>query len=423
VSASTSVAATAENSLAASGQARIEWAEAEMGVLRQVRERFARERPLAGLRIGACLHVTAETANLVRALHAGGAEVDLCASNPLSTQDDVAAALAERHAASVYATRGEDEATYYRHIDAVCDARPQLTMDDGADVIGVLHARRADQLDEIVGGTESTATGAVRLRALEAQGGLRLPVIAVGEATTRDLFDNRHGTGQSTLDGIVRATNVLLAGRRVVVVGYGSCGRGVALRARGAGAQVIVCEVDPLRALEAVMDGYEVMPGAAAAALGDVFVTVTGSPDAIAAPHFSAMKDGAVVCNSGHFDVEVSRADLERATASVREVRPHVREHLTHDGRRINLLADGRVVNLAAAEGHPAAVMDVSFAAQALSVEHIVLHGASLERRVHGVPAPIDREIARLKLESLDVEIDALTDAQIAYLGSWERGT
>ncbi len=413
----------ADLSLAAAGQARIEWADGLMPVLRQIRERFERERPLDGLTLGACLHVTTETANLVRTLKAGGADVGLCASNPLSTQDDTAAALVDRYGVEVYARNGEDNDTYYRHIDQVCEKRPQLTMDDGADVIGVLHGKRADQLADIIGGTEETTTGVIRLKALEAEGRLGFPIIAVNDANTKHLFDNRYGTGQSTLDGIIRATNVLLAGSRVVVIGYGWCGRGVAMRARGAGAHVVVCEVDPLRALEAVMDGYEVMPGVEAAREGDVFISVTGNRDAIGADHFAVMKDGAIVCNSGHFDVEVNKDDLARITKSRREVRPNVEEYLTDDGRRINLLADGRLVNLAAAEGHPAAVMDMSFANQALAAEHIAKNGATLEKRVYPVPEEIDREIARLKLEALDVRIDRLTDAQARYLASWDQGT
>jgi adenosylhomocysteinase len=413
----------ADLSLAAPGQARIEWADAQMPVLRQIRERFERERPLEGVTVAACLHVTTETANLVRTLMAGGADVGLCASNPLSTQDETAAALVDRYGADVYAVHGEDSDTYYRHIDAVCDKRPQVTMDDGADVISVLHGRRTDQIADIIGGTEETTTGVIRLKALEAQGKLGFPIIAVNEASTKHLFDNRYGTGQSTLDGIVRATNILLAGRRVVVVGYGWCGRGVAMRAKGAGAHVIVCEVDPLRALEAVMDGYEVLPGVEAARSGDVFITVTGNRDSLAAEHFEVMKDGAIIANSGHFDVEINKGDLDAITAQARAVRPHVEEHRTHDGRRINLLADGRLVNLAAAEGHPASVMDMSFANQALSAEHMVKNGASLEKRVYVVPEEIDREIARLKLESLGVRIDTLTALQEAYLNSWDQGT
>ena len=394
-----------------------------MPVLAQVRERFAKERPLEGVRIGASLHVTAETANLVRTLMAGGAEVALCAANPLSTQDDTAAALVERHEASVFAVAGEDAGTYYSHLDAVLDTGPRLTIDDGADLIGVLHSRRTDLLEGILGATEETTTGVIRVRALEAEGRLAFPVIAVAESITGRQLDHRYGTGQSTLDGILRATNILLTGQRVVVVGYGACGRGIAMRAQGAGAHVVVCEVDPLRALEAVMDGYDVMPALAAAPLGDVFVTATGGRDVIAREHFEAMRDNAIVANAGHFDVEVSKPDLEALTIERRQVRPFVDQHVLADGRRINLLADGRVVNLAAGEGHPGAVMDVDFAGEALCVEHLVQHGESLASGVHSVPEAIDDEIARLKLESLGVEIDSLTEDQERYLHSWEQGT
>jgi adenosylhomocysteinase len=392
-----------------------------MPVLAQIRARFGKEKPLAGVRIAASLHVTAETANLVRTLTAGGAQVALCASNPLSTQDDTAAALVQD--ATVFARAGEDPETYYRHIDAVLDTEPRLTIDDGADLAGVLHGRRTDLLDGILGGTEETTTGIIRLRALQAQGKLAFPVIAVAESVTGRQLDHRYGTGQSTLDGILRATNILLAGQRVVVIGYGACGRGVALRARGAGAHVIVCEVDELRALEAVMDGYDVMTARAAAAEGDVFITVTGNRDVLGREHFELMRDGAIVANAGHFDVEVSKPDLEALTDELHEVRPLVAQHVLEDGRRIHLLADGRVVNLAAGEGHPGAVMDVDFAGEALCLEHLVKNGESLDARVHGVPEQIDREVARLKLESLGVEVDALTAAQRKYLHSWEQGT
>jgi len=394
-----------------------------MPVLRQIRERFASERPLEGLTVSACLHVTAETAGLVRALQAGGASMALCASNPLSTQDDVAAALVERHGVEVFAVHGEDPQTYYRHIEAVCDKHPRVTLDDGADLISVLHAQREEQLPEILGGTESTTTGALRVRALEAAGRLAFPVLAVSDAAAASLIENRYGTGQSTLDGIVRATNVLLAGSRVVVIGYGSSGRGVALRARGAGAQVIVCEVDPLRALEAAMEGYEVMPSLEAAALGDVFVTVTGNRAVLSTPHFKAMKDGALLCNAGHFDVEIDKPALDKLTKSTRAVRPLVEEHVLAGGRRLHLLAEGRVVNLAGAEGHPGAVMDMHFSAHALSVEHLARSGESLDNRVHAVPDEIDREIASLKLDALGVTIDELTKKQLEYLSSWEQGT
>lgn len=413
----------ADISLADAGQTRVEWADAQMPVLHQIRERFEKEKPLAGVTMACCLHVTTETANLMRTLAAGGADVALCASNPLSTQDETAAALVDRYGIQVYAIHGEDNDSYYSHIAAVCDRRPQVTMDDGADVISVLHGQRTDQLKDIIGGTEETTTGVIRLRALEGEGRLGFPIVAVNEANTKHLFDNRYGTGQSTLDGILRATNILLAGSKVVVFGYGYCGRGVAMRAKGAGAHVIVCEVDPLRALEAVMDGYEVMRGVDAARSGDIFVSVTGNRDAIAGQHFDVMKDGAIVANSGHFDVEINKGDLDSITRTTRTVRPNVEEHLTSDGRRINLLADGRLVNLASAEGHPAAVMDMSFANQALSAVHMVENGDRLERKVYPVPTEIDEEIAKLKLEALGIDIDVLTDLQTKYLASWDQGT
>lgn len=414
----------ADLALAADGQVRIDWADTHMPVLAQIRERFARERPLDGVRIGASLHVTAETANLVRALVTGGADVALCASNPLSTQDDVAAALVDRHGARVYAVQGEDTDTYYRHITTVVDGAPQVTMDDGADLVSVIHGARTDLLDGIVGGTEETTTGVLRMRALEAEGALGFPVVAVNDAQTTRLFDNLHGTGQSTLDGIVRATNVLLAGRTVVVLGYGWCGRGVAVRAKGAGASVIVCEVDPVRALQARLDGYEVMPALAAAGRCDAFVTVTGDRDVLGAAHFARMRDGAILANAGHFDVEINLPELrDAAVQPPREVRPQVLEHVLDDGRRLHLLAHGRVVNLAAAEGHPAAVMDLAFAGQALAAEYLVAHAGELEPRVLAVPAELEREIARLKLSSLGIEIDTLTPAQEDYLTSWEQGT
>ena len=407
--------------MASVGEGRIAWAEAQMPILRQIRNRFERERPLDGVRIAASLHVTAETANLVRTLQSGGAFIALCASNPLSTQDEVAAALAKD--VEVHARAGEDPDTYYRHIDAVLDTEPRLTIDDGADLAGVLHGQRTDLLKGILGGTEETTTGMIRLRALEAQGKLAFPVIGVADSVTGRQLDHLYGTGQSTLDGILRATNILIAGRRVVIVGYGACGRGIALRARGAGAHVIVCEVDAMRALEAVLDGYDVMPALDAASEGDVFITATGDRDVIRREHFERMRDGAIVANAGHFDVEVSKPDLNALTIDRHEVRPLVAQHVLEDGRRIHLLADGRVVNLAAGEGHPGAVMDVDFAAEALSVEHLVKNGAQLDARVHGVPEEIDREVARLKLESLGVEIDSLSDAQREYLHSWEHGT
>jgi adenosylhomocysteinase len=413
----------ADIGLAEDGQRRVEWADRQMPVLRTIRERFAKERPLDGVTMACCLHVTTETANLARTLIDGGAEVLLCASNPLSTQDDVAAALVDRYGAEVYAINGEDNDTYYRHIHTVVDRGPQITMDDGADVVGVLHGERADQLSGVLGGTEETTTGVIRLKALEREGRLGYPIIAVNNAKTKHFFDNRYGTGQSTLDGVIRATNVLIAGLRVVVIGYGWCGRGVAMRAKGHGAHVIVCEVDPLRALEALMDGFEVMPGIEAAKVGDVFISVTGNRDAIAGEMFQAMKSGAIVCNSGHFDVEVNKEDLDAITVEKFQARPFVEGHRTKDGREIFLLAEGRLVNLAAAEGHPAAVMDMSFANQALAAEHVARDHSYLEKRVYPVPEEIDSEIARLKLASRGVEIDDLTEAQQKYLASWDQGT
>ena len=409
--------------LAPEGVRRIGWAEREMPVLRAIRDRFEREQPLSGYRVAACLHVTTETANLVRALTAGGADVVLCASNPLSTQDDVAAALVAEYDVSVFAIKGEDNDTYYQHIEAAVDHKPHVTMDDGADVIGVLHAHRREQLGEIIAGTEETTTGVIRLRALERDGALGFPIIAVNEAKTKHLFDNRYGTGQSTIDGIVRATNLLLAGRKFVVAGYGWVGKGVSLRARGMGAHVIVAEVDPLRALEAVMDGFEVLPMDRAAAIGDVFCTATGDKGVITTRHVERMKDGAILANTGHFNVEIDIPGLRELAVETRQPRELVEEFALPDGRRIYLLADGRLVNLAAAEGHPAAVMDMSFANQALSVEYAVAHGGELERRVYPVPEEIDGEIARLKLETMGVEIDRLTEEQARYLASWDEGT
>jgi adenosylhomocysteinase len=422
--------ATAEKSydiadigLADEGQRRIAWADRHMPVLQSIRERFEKERPLDGITLGCCLHVTTETANLVRTLIAGGANVALCASNPLSTQDDVAAALVDRYGGEVYAINAEDNDTYYRHIHTVVDRGPQITMDDGADVVGVLHGDRSDQLSGVLGGTEETTTGVIRLQALEREGKLGYPIVAVNDAKTKHFFDNRYGTGQSTLDGVIRATNVLIAGLRVVVIGYGWCGRGVAMRAKGHGAHVIVCEVDPLRALEALMDGFEVMPAVEAAKVGDVFISVTGDRDAIAGEMFNVMKSGAIVANSGHFDVEVNKEDLDAITEEKFEARPFVEGHRTRDGREIFLLADGRLVNLAAAEGHPAAVMDMSFANQALAAEHVVKAHSYLEKKVYPVPEEIDKEIARLKLASRGVQIDTLTDQQREYLTSWDQGT
>jgi adenosylhomocysteinase len=411
--------------LAAEGRLKIEWAEQSMPVLRQVRERFAREQPLKGLRLGACLHVTTETAVLMLTLKAGGAQVALCASNPLSTQDDTAAALVREYEIPVYAHKGEDNQTYYRHLHAVLGTRPQITMDDGADLISQLHGEGhgRDLVGEVIGGTEETTTGVIRLRAMEKEGVLAFPVIAVNDADTKHLFDNRYGTGQSTLDGIIRATNVLLAGKTVVVAGYGMCGRGVATRAKGMGAHVIVTEIEPMRALEAVMDGFQVMPMAQAAEEGDVFVTVTGNTSVIRDEHFGRMKDGAMVSNSGHFNVEIDLDGLAKQAQGRRVVRPFVEEFKLRSGRRIYVLGEGRLINLAAAEGHPAAVMDMSFANQALSAEFMAKKGRMLERKVYVVPRDIDLEIARLKLLSMGVAIDELTAEQTSYLSSWRPGT
>lgn len=408
----------ADLSLAEAGQVRIAWADGQMPVLRSVRERFRQERPLEGLRVAACLHVTSETANLLRTLIAGGAEAQLCASNPLSTQDDVAAALVDRFGVGVHAVRGESAESYAAHVVALASRAPHVTLDDGADLLSVLHGAEAAWRAALLGGTEETTTGLVRLRALEHDGLLRCPVLAVNESLIERTFNDRYGTGQSTLDGILRATNMLLAGRTVVVLGYGWTGKGVALRAKGAGASVIVCEVDPMRALEARMDGCEVMPALDAAERGDVFITVTGGRDVLAREHFERMKDGAMLANAGHFDVEIAVDQLAALAGGRRQVLPLV-EQFEVGARRLNLLAQGRVVNLAAAEGHPAAVMDMSFAGQALCVEHLARHGGSLEHRVLPVPPQIDREVARLKLDSLGVRIDELTAAQRAYLTSW----
>jgi len=410
-------------SLAPEGVRRIMWADRQMPVLAAIRERFAAQQPLAGYRISACLHVTTETANLMRTLKAGGADVVLCASNPLSTQDDAAAALVEEFDVSVFAIKGEDNDTYYQHIEAAVDHKPQLTMDDGADVIGVLHSARREQLGDIIAGMEETTTGVIRLKAMEADGALAFPVIAVNDARTKHFFDNRYGTGQSTIDGIIRATNVLLAGKRFVVAGFGWVGRGVALRARGMGAHVIVTEVDPMRGLEALMEGYEVMPMAEAAAIGDIFCTATGDKHVIAREHFEAMKDGAILCNTGHFNVEIDIPALRSLATTTREARQFVEEFTLADGRRLYLLADGRLVNISAAEGHPAIVMDMSFANQALSTEWAVGHAAALERKVYPVPREIDEEIARLKLGTMGVSIDTLTEEQAKYLASWDEGT
>jgi adenosylhomocysteinase len=409
--------------LAPGGVARIEWADRHMPVLAAIRDRFEREKPLDGYRLSACLHVTTETANLARTLKAGGADLVLCASNPLSTQDDVAAALVSEYGVPVFAIRGEDEDTYYSHITAAVDHRPHMTMDDGADVIGVLHKDRRDQLGDIIGGTEETTTGVIRLKALEAQGALAFPIVAVNEAKTKHLFDNRYGTGQSTIDGIIRATNVLLAGMRFVVAGYGWVGRGVAMRARGMGAHVIVTEVDPMRALEALMDGFEVLPIERAAEVGDLFCTATGDKHVISRGALEKMRDGAILANTGHFNVEIDIPALAEMAAERRIARENVEAFELADGRTLYLVADGRLVNLSAAEGHPAAVMDMSFANQALAAEYVVKNADSLEPRVYDVPEDIDREIARLKLESMDVEIDRLTEEQARYLASWDEGT
>ena len=409
--------------LAEAGQQRIAWAERDMPVLRQIRERFAREKPLKGIRVAACLHVTTETANLMRTLKAGGAEVVLTASNPLSTQDDVAAALVVYDDIPVFAIKGEDTETYYQHIHAALDFHPHITMDDGADLISTLHKERREQLAEIIGGTEETTTGVIRLRAMADDGALAFPVIAVNDAMTKHLFDNRYGTGQSTWDGVLRATNILLAGRTVVVAGYGWCGRGVAMRAEGLGARVIVTEVDPLRALEAAMDGYWVMPMKEAARVGDVFITVTGDIHVLDREHFEVMKDGAIMANSGHFNVEINIPALEEMAVAKRKARPFVEEYEMPDGRRLYLLAEGRLVNLAAAEGHPASVMDMSFANQALSVEYLVKEGRNLKPMVYSVPKHLDENVARLKLQAMGIEIDTLTPEQEKYLHSWEMGT
>jgi adenosylhomocysteinase len=409
--------------LAEGGRRRIEWADREMPVLRLIRQRFAKERPLEGLRIGACLHVTTETANLMNTLHQGGADVVLTASNPLSTQDDVAASLVTHLEIPVYAIKGENNVTYYKHIHATLDHKPHMTMDDGADLVSTLHKERRENLDNVIGGTEETTTGVIRLRAMAADGALEFPVIAVNDAMTKHFFDNRYGTGQSTIDGVIRATNVLLAGKNFIIAGYGWCGRGLAMRARGMGASVIITEVDPLPALEAVMDGFRVMPMLEAAKIGDIFVTVTGDLNVLDRCHFEAMKDGAIVANSGHFNVEINIPALEEMASDKRQVRPFVEQYSLEDGRKINLLGEGRLINLAAAEGHPASVMDMSFSNQALALEYIARNADKLENKVYGVPAEIDCEIARMKLSEMKVNIDTLTPEQVKYLNSWEEGT
>ena len=408
---------------ATGGRYRIEWAGQEMPVLKQIRERFAQEKPLAGIRISACLHVTTETANLMQTLQAGGADVVLTASNPLSTQDDVAASLVAHNEIPVYAIKGEDSDTYYQHIHAALDHRPHITMDDGADLVGTLHKDRREALDGVIGGTEETTTGIIRLRAMAKDGALEFPVLAVNDSNTKHLFDNRYGTGQSTLDGIIRATNILLAGRVLVAAGYGWCSRGIAMRAAGLGANVIVTEVNPLRALEAVMDGYRVMPMSEAARIGDIFVTATGDINVIDKHHFEVMKDGAIVCNSGHFNVEINLEALAAmASGEPRLVRPFVEAYQLGE-RRIYVLGEGRLINLAAAEGHPASVMDMSFANQALAAEYMLARRGDLAAQVYTLPADVDMEIARLKLAAMGVHIDQLTDQQEAYLNQWQVGT
>jgi adenosylhomocysteinase len=409
--------------LAEGGRRKIEWAEREMPVLRLIRERFTKERPLEGLRVSACLHVTTETANLMRTLQVGGANIVLTASNPLSTQDEVAAALVSHFEIPTFAIKGEDNVTYYKHLNAALDHKPQFTMDDGADLVSTLHKDRRELLGGMIGGTEETTTGVIRLRAMAADNALNFPIVAVNDAMTKHFFDNRYGTGQSTLDGIIRATNILLAGRNFVVAGYGWCGRGLAMRARGMGSNVIVTEVDPLPALEAVMDGYRVMPMHEAAKIGDIFVTVTGDLNVIDRDDLEVMKDGAIIANSGHFNVEINIPALEELAVAKRLVRPFVESYEMKDGREFFLLGEGRLINLAAAEGHPASVMDMSFANQALSAEYLVKNVATLEKKVYSVPDVIDREIARLKLAAMGVTIDDLTEQQVKYLNSWEEGT
>ena len=413
-----------DKSLAEGGRRRIDWAEREMPVLRQIRARFTKERPLKGLRVSACLHVTTETAGLMLTLQAGGADIVLTASNPLSTQDDVAAALVNIYEIPTYAIKGEDNVTYYKHITAALDHKPQMTMDDGADLVAAIHKDRRELLPEIIGGTEETTTGVIRLRAMSADKMLNFPVIAVNDALTKHLFDNRYGTGQSTLDGIIRATNVLLAGKNFVVAGYGWCGRGLASRARGMGSLVIVTEVDPMKALEAVMDGFQVMPMHEAAKIGDIFCTVTGDINVLDEQHFKLMKDGAIVANSGHFNVEINIPALEKISKGKPNlVRPFVDQYTTKDGRKINVLGEGRLINLASAEGHPASEMDMSFANQALAAEFMVKNAKTLEKRVYSVPPEVDAEIARIKLDAMGIKIDELTPQQVKYLNSWEEGT
>lgn len=413
----------ADMKLAPQGKLRIEWAERNMPVLRLIRQRFAKEKPLRGINMACCLHVTTETANLMITLKAGGANAALCASNPLSTQDDVAASLVKDYGIAVFALNAEDKKTYYRHINQALDFKPHITMDDGADLVSTLHSQRKELLKYIIGGTEETTTGVIRLKAMAQDGALKYPIIAVNDSKTKHFFDNRYGTGQSTIDGILRATNALIAGAKVVIAGYGWCGRGVATRAQGMGAQVIVTEVNPTKAIEAVMDGFEVMPMSEAARLGDIFITLTGDINVIRKEHFLKMKDGAIVCNSGHFNVEIDLKTLEKVKTRKRRIRPFIEEYTFRNGRRVNILGEGRLINLAAAEGHPAVVMDMSFANQALAAEYLVSNAHKLSRKVHIVPEKLDDSIAALKLKSMGVAIDRLTPEQKKYLASWEMGT
>lgn len=412
-----------DGSLSARGKDRVEWAAKEMPVLRLIRERFAKDLPLKGIRMAGCLHITTETANLAITLKAGGADLVLCASNPLSTQDETAAALVHEYGIPTYAIKGEDEKTYYRHINAVLDHKPQMTMDDGCDLVSTIHTTRTELLTDIIAGMEETTTGVIRLHSMEKQGVLKFPVLAVNESDTKHMFDNRYGTGQSALDAIIRSTNILIAGRTFVVSGYGWCGRGVASRAHGMGANVIVTEVDPTRALEAVMDGYRVMPSIEAAALGDIFVTVTGDINVLDRQHFERLKDGAIIANAGHFNDEINIPELEKLSTAKRRVRDFVDEYTYADGRHVHLLAEGRLVNLSAAEGHPASVMDMSFANQALGSEYMLTHAKELQPHVYTLPAELDKEIARLKLHAMGIRIDTLTPEQDKYLNSWESGT
>jgi len=409
--------------LAEKGKDRIEWAENQMPVLLAIRKKFTEKRPIKGIKIAACLHVTTETANLVRTLKAGGAEVSLCASNPLSTQDDVAASLVKDYGIPVFAIKGEDKDVYYQHINQVLNYRPNITMDDGADLVSTVHSQKKELIKEIIAGTEETTTGVIRLRSMEKNKALKYPIIAVNDAQTKYLFDNRYGTGQSTLDGLLRATNILVAGKKFVICGYGWCARGLAMRANGMGAQVIITEIDPIKALEAVMDGYQVMPIKEAAKIGDIFITLTGDINVISEEEFPLMKDGVILANSGHFNVEINIRALENLAVSKKKIREYIEEYILKSSKKINLLAEGRLLNLSAAEGHPASVMDMSFANQALSVEYLVKEGKTLSKKVYSVPGDIDKEIARLKLESMGIKIDKLTEEQERYLSSWKVGT